>query len=70
MILYKTYIRHTLEFVIQTWSPYLDRDIKLMKKIKGHAAKMDAALGHLEYYDRINKLVFLVGISGAEGRPD
>ena len=65
MILYKTYIRHALEFVLQAWSLYLDRDIKLMKKIKGHAA-----LGHLEYDDRIKKLGFLVGISGTEGRPD
>ena len=29
-ILYKTYIRPNLEFVIQAWSPYLDKDIKIM----------------------------------------
>ena len=33
-ILYKTYIRPNLEFVIQAWSPYLDKDIKIMEKIK------------------------------------
>ena len=33
-ILYKTYIRPNLEFVIQAWSPYLDKDIKIMVKIQ------------------------------------
>ena len=41
---YKTYIRPNLEFVIQAWSPYLDKDIKLIEKIQRQATKMVPAL--------------------------
>ena len=54
-ILYKTYIRPNLEFVIQAWSPYLDKDIKIMEKIQRQATKMVPALRHLQYEDRLKK---------------
>ena len=47
MILYKTYIRSNLEFVIQGWSPDLDKDIKVMKKIQRQATKMVPALNDI-----------------------
>ena len=56
-VLYKTYIRPNLEFVIQAWSPYLDKDIKIMEKIQRQATKMVPALRHLQYEDRLKKLV-------------
>ena len=66
-ILYKTYIRPNLEFVIQAWSPYLEKGIKIIEKIQRQATKMVPALRHLQYEDRLKKL----GIySFAEGRPD
>ena len=43
-ILYKTYIRHNLEFPIQAWSPYLDKNINVMEKIQKQANKMVPAL--------------------------
>ena len=55
-ILYKTYIRPNLEFVIQAWSTYLDKDIKIMEKIQRQATKMVPALRHLQYEDRLKKL--------------
>ena len=55
-ILYKTYIRPNLEFVIQAWSPYLDKDIKIMEKIQRQATKMVPALFNLQYEDRLKKL--------------
>ena len=53
MILYKTYIRLNLEFVIQAWSPYLDKDIKVMEKIQRQSTKMVPALRHLQYEVRL-----------------
>ena len=52
-ILYQTYIRPNLEFVIQAWSPYLDEDNKIMEKIQRQATKMVPALRHLQYEDRL-----------------
>ena len=42
-----------LEFVIQEWSPYLDKDIKMMEKIQRQATKMVPALRHLQYENRL-----------------
>ena len=56
-ILYKTYIRTNLEFVIQAWSPYLDKYIKVMEKIQRQATKMVLVLRHLQYEGRLKKLV-------------
>ena len=55
-ILYKTYIRSKLEFVIQAWPPYLDKDIKTMENIQRQATKMVPDLRHLQYEDRLKKL--------------
>ena len=54
-ILYKTYIRTNLEFVIQAWSPYLDKYIKVMEKNQRQATKMVPALRHLQYEDEEGK---------------
>ena len=55
-ILYKTYTMANLEFVIQAWAPYLDKDIKVMEKIQRQATKMVPALRHLKYEDKLKKL--------------
>ena len=65
-ILYKTYIRPNLEFVIQAWSPYFDKDIKVMEKIQRQATKMVLVIRHLQYEDRLKNL----GYSLATRRPD
>ena len=44
---------HYLEFVIQAWTPYLDKYIKIMEKIKRQAIKLVPALRHLQYEDRL-----------------
>ena len=55
--MYKTYIRPNIEFVIQAWSSYLDKDIKIMEKIQRKATKMVPALRHSQYEDMLKKLV-------------
>ena len=52
-ILYKTYIRPNLEFVMQAWSPYLDKYIKVIEKIQRQTTKMVPAVRHLHYEDRL-----------------
>ena len=49
MILYKTYIRPNLWFVIHAWSLYLDKDIKVRESIQRQTTKMVLALIHLQY---------------------
>ena len=36
LIMYKTYIRPHLEYCVQVWSPYLQRDINDLERIQRH----------------------------------
>ena len=57
-ILYKTYIRPNLVFVIHAWSPYLAKDVKVMEMIQRQATKMVPALRYLQYEDRLNTGIY------------
>ena len=54
---YKTYIRPHLEYCIQSWSPYLKKDIKCLDGIQRAITKLVPALIKLDYGQRLQKLV-------------
>jgi len=55
LLLYKTYIRPHLEYCVQAWSPFLERDIECWK---GYSALPQATVGvaKYSYEDRLRKL--------------
>jgi len=52
-MLYKTYVRPHMEFCIQAWSPYLQKDIKCLERIRRRATKMVHGLKDIAYADRL-----------------
>ena len=54
--LYKTYIRPHLEFAIQAWSPYLEKDIETLEKVQRRVTKHIHGLSNLEYDERLKTL--------------
>ena len=57
--LYKTYIRPHLEFAIQAWSPYLERDIETLEKVQRRVTKHIQGLSGLEYDERLRALSWI-----------
>ena len=47
-----------LEFIIQAWSQYLDKYIKVMEKIQRQVTKMVPALRHLQYEYRLKLRIY------------
>ena len=66
-ILYKTYISPNLEFVVQAWSPYLDKYIKVMEKIQRQAIKLLLTLRYFQYEDRLKASDFSLAIRRLSG---
>jgi len=60
-ILYKTYVRPHMEFCIQAWSPYLQKDTKCLENIQRRATKMVHGLKDIAYEDRL-KILGLISI--------
>jgi len=58
-ILYKIYVRPHMEFCIQAWSPYLQKDIRCLEKIQRRTTKMDHGLKNIAYDDRLGILGLL-----------
>ena len=55
--LYPVLVRPHLEYCVQVWSPYLQRDIKLLEGVQERATKMVPELkGIKKYEDRLEKL--------------
>jgi len=48
-ILYKSFVTPHLEYVIQAWSPYLQRDIDCLEKILRRATKLVKGMKNLSY---------------------
>ena len=56
LIIYKGFIRPHLEYAIQTWSPYLRRDIDCLEKVQRRATKIVDGLRNLPYELRLQML--------------
>ena len=54
--LYKMYVRPHLEYCVQSWSPYLARDIDTLEKVQRLATKHLRGLAHLTYESRLEIL--------------
>ena len=56
LFLYKMYVRPLLEYYVQSWSPYLARDINILEKVQRRATKHVYGLNSLPYEGCLEKL--------------
>ena len=56
MRLYKSLVRHRLEYCIQAWSPYRKKDIEVLERVQKQAKKLVYGYGDLNYKDRLSLL--------------
>ena len=54
--LYKTYVRHYLEFSVQAWSPWYKRDIDILEKVQMRAVNMVWGLRGRTYEAKLNEV--------------
>ena len=55
-VLYCSYVRPHLEYCIQAWSPYLEKDIKMIEEVQERATKVIPGFKFLTYEQRLKKL--------------
>ena len=54
--LYKSLVRPHLEYAVQAWNPYLQKDIAILEKVQRRATRMIPEIKHLPYEQRLKKL--------------
>ena len=53
---YKSLVRPHLDYAIQAWCPYLEKDKKILEKVQARATKLISSIQHLSYEQRLAKL--------------
>jgi hypothetical protein len=54
--IYKTYVRPHLEYCVQVWSPWFQKDIDCLESVQRRATKMVTGLKQLSYQQRLDCL--------------
>ena len=62
--LYKTYVRCHLEYAVQAWNPWLQKDKELLEAVQRRAVRMVSGLEGKDYEDRLKE----VGLTTLEAR--
>jgi len=53
LLIYKTYIRPHLEYAIQAWSPFLQKDIQCLESVQRAATRLISGFKKLSYEERL-----------------
>ena len=56
LLVYKSYIRPRLEYCVQAWSAYHQKDKQCLESVQRAATKLVPSLRKLSYEDRLNRL--------------
>jgi hypothetical protein len=64
--LYKTYVRCHLEYSVQAWCPWTQKDKDVLESVQRRAVRMISGLQSKEYLDRLKE----VGLTTLEARRD
>ena len=64
LLLYKSLVWPHLEYCIQAWCPYLEKDIELIEKVQRQTTRMIVELRHLPYEERLQSLGFFLNVYG------
>ena len=53
--LYISLVRPHLEYAVQVWNPYYEKDIEIIEKVQRRATKIPTELSNLEYEERLKR---------------
>jgi hypothetical protein len=53
--LYKALVRPRIEYCVQAWNPYLEKDKILLERVQRRATKMIEGLGNMSYEERLRR---------------
>ena len=54
--IYKALVRPRMEFAVQAWCPYLQKDILKLEKVQRRATKLIPSIAGLPYEERLKRL--------------
>jgi len=60
--LYQSLVKPKLEYCVQAWKPYLQKDIELLDKVQRRATRMMTNDKSLSYYDRLKKFGLTISL--------